>query len=594
MTAFAPPLLLVAITCVAYLPVFRAGFIWDDDSYVTQNQTLRSTNGLRRIWLEPGAVPQYYPLVHTTFWVEYHLWDLTPAGFHAVNILLHAGNSILLWLILRRLELRWAWLIAAIFALHPVQVESVAWVTERKNVLSGLFYLLALSAYVRFRPLIVRGQTPLPPGEGAGGGSKSRTKNPLPALPLRAGGAGPRLFYVLALLAFVAALLCKTVTCSLPAAILLLTWWKRGRLRWSDVRPLLPLFVLGLGLSLVTVRMESRMVAATGAEWNLSLVERLLLAGRAPWFYAGKLLYPASLAFIYPRWTIDEGAAWQYLFPLATAMLIAGLWWTRRRIGRGPLVAVLLFGGTLFPALGLIDVYPMRYSFVADHFQYLASVGLIALVVSVAAAVVQRAHAQGPRAVWAMGAVCLAVLGVLTWQQTLVYRNLETLWRDVLVKNPTAFIALNNLGIYLDEQGRTAEAIAYFERGLAVRPDSLDIRNNLANAYGKTRRFADAVRMYAAILEQQPNSAITHYNLGITYAQLQRYDQARLYLTRALELSPLSLPFRDALVRVLLRQAEILVRAGRTAEAIACYQECLRVQPDNPQARAALARLQVP
>ncbi len=567
MTSVAAPLLLVAVTCVAYFPAFRAGFIWDDDYHVTQNQTLRTLDGLRRIWFEPGAIAQYYPLVHTTFWIEYHLWDLQPAGYHAVNVVLHAANALLVWWLLRKLGLRWAGLIAAVFALHPVHAESVVWVAERKNVLSGLFYLLTLLAYLRFRPLAK------PPDQRPGGG---------------------RVFYVLALAAFVAALLCKTVTCSLPAAILLLIWWQRGRLTWPDVRPLVPFFTLGLGLSIITVVMERHMVQVTGADWNFTLPQRVLIAGRAPWFYASKLVYPADLTFIYPKWHLDEHAWWQYLFPLATLLFILGLWAARKPIGRGPLVAVLFFGGALLPAIGLFDLYPMRYSFVADHFQYLASLGLLVLFVSGLAAGLSRVHPAGPRAVMVLGLAALATLGALTWRQALTYRDLETLWHDVLRKNPTAFIALNNLGIYLDEHDRTAEAIPYFERGLVVRPESVDIRNNLANAYGKTRRFEDALRMYETILEQRPDSAVAHYNLGITYAQLQRYDLARLHLARALELSPASPPFRAALARVLLMQGDLLARAGRTAEASACYQECLRVQPDNPQARQALARLQGP
>jgi tetratricopeptide (TPR) repeat protein len=522
-TAVGFAFLLVLATVAAYLPAFRAGFIWDDDSYVTQNETLRSLDGLRHIWLEPGAVPQYYPLVHTAFWAEYHLWGLNPAGFHVVNVLLHAANALLVWRVLRRLELRWAWLVAAVFALHPVHVESVAWVTERKNVLSALFYLLSLLAYLRCCP---------------------------PIGPARASGRARRLWYVLALLAFLAALLSKTVACSLPAAILLLTWWKRGRLTWPDVRPLVPFFALGLALSVVTVRMESHMVQETGAEWNFSLLDRILIAGRAPWFYAAKLLVPTSLTFIYPKWALDPHAWWQYLYPLATATLILGLWLMRRRIGRGPLVAVLFFGGTLLPAIGLIDLYPMRYSFVADHFQYLASLGLIVLVVSGVATLLQHAYTKRVKAAPLLGVAVLAILGTNTWRQTLIYRDLETLWLDVLSKNPTAFIALNNLGIYLDHQGRTAEAIPYFERGLTVRPNDGEILNNLANAYGKTRRFEDALRIYAALLERQPDSAITHYNAGITYAQMGRFDEARRHVARAVQLAPDVEPFRAALARL--------------------------------------------
>ncbi|MBU0640698.1 MAG: hypothetical protein KKB50_17685 [Planctomycetes bacterium] len=252
---------LVAATLAAYVPAMRGGFIWDDDYYVSDNQTLRTTDGLRRIWLEPGAVPQYYPLVHTTYWVEYRLWQDWAPGYHAVNVVLHALSALLVATALRRLQVPGAWFAALLFALHPVHVESVAWITERKNVLSGLFYLLAVLAYCRFANL-----------------------DSNPARPGRCWGC-----YTLALALFLCALLSKTVTASLPAALLLLIWWKRGRIGGRDIAPLVPFFALGIALGLVTVWMEKHHVGAQGELWHLALAERLLVAGRAAWFYAGKL-----------------------------------------------------------------------------------------------------------------------------------------------------------------------------------------------------------------------------------------------------------------------------------------------------------------
>ena len=343
-------LFLVAATVLAYQPVWHAGFIWDDDVYVTNNLTLRSVDGLRQIWCKLTATPQYYPLVHTSFWLEYHLWGLNPVGYHVVNVLLHALAAILLWRVLVRLQLPGAWLAAGIFALHPVAVESVAWVTERKNVLAAVFYFAAALAYLRGR-------------------RRERMAESKSGVSLR--------WYFLAFALFVAALLSKTTACSLPAAMLLVIWWKRGRIAGRDVWPLLPFFAAGVALGLVTSWLERTHVGAQGPEWAFSFPERCLIAGRAVWFYAGKLFWPANLTFIYPRWQINTGAWWQWIFPVAALAVVAVLWRLRRRIGRGPLVAVLFFGGTLLPALGFTNVYPMRYSFVADHFQYLASVGLI-------------------------------------------------------------------------------------------------------------------------------------------------------------------------------------------------------------------------
>jgi len=344
-------ILILALAATAYAPALRGDFVWDDDDYVTDNPTLTNLDGLRRIWLEFGATPQYYPLVYTTFWIEYHIWQLHPFGYHLTNVLLHMVNALLLWAILRRLAVPGAWLAAAIFAVHPVHVESVAWITERKNVLSGAFYLSSMLLYLRF----------------AGIG------------PDRPSGRRRWAYFVLALLLFACALLSKSVTCTLPAALVLLLWWRRRRLRASDLWPLIGWLVVGLLMALTTVWMERHHVGTRYIDWSLSPLDRCLIAGRAVWFYAAKLLWPAKLTFFYPRWHIDAGLWWQYLFPLAAVAVIAALWWLRSRLGKGPLVAVLLFVGTLTPALGFVDVYPMRFSFVADHFQYLASAGLIAL-----------------------------------------------------------------------------------------------------------------------------------------------------------------------------------------------------------------------
>ena len=243
-------------------------------------------------------------------------------------------------------------------------------------------------------------------------------------------------WYALSLAFFVCAMLSKTVACSLPAAMLLLVWWKNGGVKWRDVRPLLPFFVIGLALAVNTMLMERSRVGAVGEDWSFSLAERVLIAGRATWFYATKLLWPSNLTFIYPRWEIDAGSWAQWLFPLGAAVLVATAWVMRNRIGRGPLVAILFFGGTLVPALGFVNVYPMRFSFVADHFQYLASIGLIAL-----AGTALARHRLVERASYALP----VLLGVLTWRQAHVYRDLETLWTDTIARNPSAWLAHNNL-----------------------------------------------------------------------------------------------------------------------------------------------------
>jgi tetratricopeptide (TPR) repeat protein len=567
---------IVLATLLAYFPALFGGFIWDDDLHITENYALRNSEGLEHIWFRLHATPQYYPLVHSTFWLEYHLWGLNPFGYHLVNILLHALAAILLWRVLRQIQLPAAWLAAIIFALHPIQVESVAWVTELKNVLSGVFYFAAALAYFRF-------------GESAVDSGKRRW-----------------LYYFGALTLFGAALLSKTVTCSLPAALLLVLWWKKPRLGRQDVLPLAPFFVIGAGMGLLTAWIEKHQVGAQGTDWSFTPIDRCLIAGRALWFYAGKLVCPIHLTFIYPRWKISAAAWWQWLFPLAAVCTMAGLWLWRRRIGRGPLVAALFFAGTLFPALGFADVYPMRFSFVADHFQYLAGIGLIVLCATVLGKL--------PRVV--TGALLL-ILGTVTWQQTHIYKNEETLWRDTLAKNPDCWMACNNLGLYLYKKGKVDEAIALHRRSLALNPndfvapsnlgielaakgefieaetyyrmalglhptDAASIRNNLGVAYFKSGNTEAAIKEYQQALGEKPEMIEAWDNLGEGFAALGRFDDAERCFREALRIRP---DFAIALYDL----GNILADRKRYDEAVTCYQAALRSKADFFEASFNLA-----
>jgi hypothetical protein len=307
------------------------GFVWDDDLRVTENATLRSLDGLRRIWLEVGANKQYYPLVFSSFWVEYQLWGANPVGYHLVNLALHAAASVLFWRVLLALGVPGAWLAAAMFALHPVHVESVAWISERKNLLSGVLYLASALAWLRHAEADERGEP-----------RASR-------------------LYAASLALFLCALLAKTVACTLPAALLLTLWWKRGRVAGRDALTLLPFFALGIGLGLVTVWLERSEVGASGAAWDLSFPERFLIAGRAVWFYLGKLVWPAPLIS-----TIRAGASTPGRPGSTCTHWRRSPSWLRSGCcaagsARGPLAAWLFFGGTLLPALGFFEVYPMRH-----------------------------------------------------------------------------------------------------------------------------------------------------------------------------------------------------------------------------------------
>jgi len=539
-------LLLVMATMVVYQPVWHAGFIWDDDAYVENNLALHDFNGLKHIWFDPQATPQYYPLVFTAFWLEYHAWQLNPAGYHVVNVLLHALGAILLWRALKRLALPGAWLAAAMFALHPVNVESVAWITERKNVLSAVFFFAAAWAYLRFA--------------GELENNKRRWN-----------------WWFAALLLFVGALLSKTVACSLPAALLLAGWWKKKRLEPGDVLPLVPFFIAGLGLGLQTAWLEKHHVGASGPEWSFSFADRCLIAGRALWFYAGKLVWPEQLTFIYPRWHIDVGIWWQWLFPMAALVVVAALWLARKRTGRGPLAAVLFFAGTLFPALGFVDVYPMRYSFVADHFQYLAGIGIIVLAAGGMTVVLRRWQTSKPFLKPMVCGLLLLMLGALTWRQCKMYADIETLWRTTIDRNPACWMAHNNLGETLANKGRIGEAISQFQEALRLKPDDAHAHNNLGNAFLNTGRIDEAISQYQEAIRLKPDYAEARYNLGIGLLQTGRVDEAVVQFQKAIAIEP---DFAKAHYDL----GNVLFQKGRLDEAVSQYQEAIRLKPDYAEA----------
>lgn len=536
------------LTLMAYWPSLGNGYIWDDDEYVTGNPHLDDLSGLGRIWFTIGATPQYYPLTHTSFWVEKHLWGLNPRGFHLTNILLHAANAILVWRLLSQLHLFQragpsstpAWVAAAIFALHPVMVESVAWITERKNVLSGVLALLSLHTYLRWE-------------------TQRQTRG-----------------YVAALLLFLAALFSKTTAVVLPPVILLLAWHRRGRITRHDVRATLPFFAVGILMGMVTLWMEKVVVGAQGDAFELSLIERFLLAGRALWFYVWKMIWPAELIFIYRRWDIDPREAWQYLFPLAALAVMLALWLLRRRIGRGPLTGMLYFAGVLSPALGFFDVYPMRFSFVADHFNYLAAVGVIALVIGAGVKLIPpRRHAP-------VVMLLLAVLMTLTLRQQSMYRDQQTLWEATLARNPQAVIARNNLGLILVEQGRLDQAIEHYRQALNTDPAYVETMNNLGNALKQRGQYAEAEQVLRRAIELKPFYAKARVNLASLLYDLDPRNP------EAAEQLATSLQYRRDLPEAHYLMGVILAQRDQPRQASAHFMAALALRPDDVESRYQL------
>lgn len=615
--AFAFDLLIVAATLLAYLPAWNGRPLWDDDAHLTRPD-LRSLGGLARIWFEPGATQQYYPLVHSFFWLEHLLWGDKVLPYHLVSILLHAFSAILLLRILQRSNIPGAWFAAAIFALHPIEVESVAWISELKNTLSGVFFFGALAQYLRFDE------------------SRNRAR------------------YYIALLLFVAGLLCKSVIAPLPVVLLIFFWWRRGPISARrDVMPLVPFLAIGLASGLFTAWVERRFIGADGNVFALGWIERILIAGRAFWFYLFKILWPAHLTFTYPRWQPDRTVAWQFLFPAAAAALLAAsLWVVRKRNNRTALAFLLIFGALLFPALGFVNVYPFIYSFVADHFQYLA--GAVVITALAVALTKLSEVSKLPRRWQAIAsAVLLTALGTLTWRQSAMYSDAETLYRRTLQQNPASWMALTNISILLSEQHRyqealllcdqvlqssPAEAEAYLIRGntlltmqqpgeaadefehalrLRFNPDEIgrakalyflgntrlqqhsvdtaidlyrqalkyhseyaaDAHNNLANALLAKGNFDEALTHYRKVVELRSGRgrrarAAADYNLANALIQTNQLDAGIECLNHVLKISPNYADAHNNLARA-------LVFKNQTPEAIAHYREALRLSPDS-------------
>ena len=494
---------LFALTIFAYRPASHGGFVWDDDRYVTHNYLLSAPDGLRRIWFSLDAPSQYFPLTYTVLRIERSLWDLHPSGYHWVNILLHLANAFLVWGLLARLKIPGAWLASAIFALHPIQVESVAWISELKNVLMGFFFLLTLLIWVEY--------------------VDARSKH-------------RGILYVAALGLCLLALTAKATACTLPATLLLILWLKKKPIGRRALLKIAPFVVLALGIGLVAVWWE-KYHQGTRVLVSLGPLERLLIASRAVWFYLGKIFWPAKLTFIYPQWQIDPTSPIAYSWLVAVIAAVVIIFYGRRFFGRSVEVAALFFVTTLGPLLGFVMLYTFRYTFVADHYQYLASIGPIALA-SAALVTLSRSSKSWQWLLNGSGFAILICLGLLTWRQSATYHDAETLWRKTIAQNPGCWMAYNNLGVLEFQKEKIDDAMDNYERSLWLHPDYPEARYNLGSALLQKGRIDDAIKQCEKALELQPNDSDAHVVLGNAFMAKQDLDRAIGQYEQALKLRP--------------------------------------------------------
>ncbi|HVW22585.1 MAG TPA: tetratricopeptide repeat protein [Opitutaceae bacterium] len=527
---------LLAACLAIYGQTGRAGWIWDDGLYITGNPALRTAGGLGRIWIDPPGI-NYFPLTETAQWLQWHLWQARPAGYHLTNLALQALSALLFWRLLRRLGVGafGAWAGALLFAVHPLGVESVAWASELKNTLSLPLLLGAMLAWI---------------------GADER---------------GRRGAYALSLALFVLALLAKSTVAMLPVVLLGHAAWKRGRLGAADFRRAAPFFAASALLGLVAVHFErTRAIGAAAA--GPGLAARLGEAGQAAVFYLGKCLFPVGLMPVYPRWTPGplwaDAAAWAVL-AVVTLFLLK----RRRGWGRGALLGWLFFLANLAPVLGLVPMAYQRISWVADHFCYLS----LLAVAGLAGAGLDLLWRRLPAAAGFLLAGIALVLAGESRAYAAVFRDGPALWSEAVRRNPRAWLAHNNLGKIELEQGRAGAAAAEFQAALRIESGSAEAHANLGNAWLGLGRPEDATGEYAAALRLDPSLAGAQYDWANALLAMGRPAQAQPRYEAALRLRPDYPSAENNLGLALARQR-------RWAEALQHYRRALRLDPGLPEA----------
>jgi tetratricopeptide (TPR) repeat protein len=415
-------------------------------------------------------------------------------------------------------------------------VETVAWISEQKSILSLFFFLLALLAWIEF----------------------------VDEKPKRLWR-----WYFLTLLFFALALFSKTTACTLPAALILILWLRRKRIDWQRLAQIIPFLTLGVGMGLVTVWWEGLYQGPEGKLLSLGLMERILVASRAIWFYGGKLFWPANLTFSYPLWKINTADPFAYVWLAAIACLCLAMFFGRRFVGRNFAVGVIFFSAILSPLLGFVMCYTFHYSFVADHYQYAACIGLIALS---AAGIIKATGKKLSLMVACCGAL-LFTLGWLTWQQSKTYTDLETLWCTTLKRNPDSLLANNNFGVMLIDRGQFDDAITHFHKVLDIQPDDPDGHDNFGNALSKKGDVDGAILHYREALKSAPYRADVHFNFGNACVQNGQPDEALAHFQKACELKP-------DYVEAYNNAGSVLLKSGRLDDAIACWRKALGINPN--------------
>jgi tetratricopeptide (TPR) repeat protein len=583
--------ILVVVTCAAYWPAMTGGFILDDD-LLLQNDLVKDPHGLYRMWFTAEPI-DYWPASNSTLWVEWRLWGTDPVGYHVTNLILHLATSLLIWVVLKQLKIPGAYLAALLFAVHPVHVDSGAWISQRKTLMAMVFFLLSIYWYVKAE------QT-----------AKQQAR--FPADEEWRVFAGP--WYWLSLAAFILGMLSKGSVATLPLVLLLVAWWQRDRITWQDLARSAPFFLIAALLAYVNVRFQDH---GGGPIRTVSIAQRLIGAGAVPWFYLYKAILPINLSFIYPLWDL-QAANPPWWIPLAAAVLVTGLlWWQRRTWWGRPLLFAWAFTWiTLVPVLGFADIAYMRWSLVADHYQYISLVAVTALVAAAWQAWRDRSDETMQFVVVGVAAAVVGLLALLTWRQSENYRDPIGLYRATIEVNPTCWQAHFNLGALLFKEGRLTEALDSYQESRRLNPDDAETYTSIGTALANLGRTDEALAYLQKAVEMEPKLARGHNNLGNVLFKVGKRQAGIEHLRKALEIWPSfdeahinlgsalvetdrpqeAIPHLQAALYINPQSAEAhsnygaaLVNSGQPQEAIAQYEAALRLKPDFAAAHNGLA-----
>jgi protein O-mannosyl-transferase len=569
-----PPLrLLAGVTLIAvavfsaYMPCINGRFIMDDDLLLTENPLIKATDGLQQFWCCADS-PEFYPVTYNTFWIEWRLWEMNPAGYHVTNLILHIVESLLIWIILRKLHIPGAFLAAMLFAVHPVNVESVAWIAQRRNMMAMLFFLLAILWYMKAEMSTM--SAGMAPARSCGEpGERDKTFS---SFILHTSSF--HFWYCLSLAAFVLAMLSKGSVAVLPILLLGIVWWMRP-LKMRDLTQTAPFFLMAALLTAVNMWFQTH--ASEAVIRAAGFTDRILGAGTVIWFYLYKAILPINLAFVYPQWDIHAANPLWWL-PLAAALTVtAALWLYVKKWSRPVLFCWGFFCVALVPVMGFTDVGFMRFSLVADHYQHIAIIGLIAL----AAACWSLWHRQARKAArWPATAVAITAAGslaFLTWRQNELYIDSIDLYRTTLQINPQCWLAENNMGTILFQKGKSQEAIDCYRQAIRLNPDYADAHKNLGSTLVRTGHYQESIESFEQALRLEPNDPNAHNNFGNALLHLGRLQEAVDHYQLAIKLKP---DYAEAYFNI----GDALKEAGQYQQAIELYKNAIQIKPGFPEA----------